>query len=67
MKWITTNHVLPIIKEKFNTAFIEHRTLLTYGIGESMLAEMIKDWEEKRREELISGEKNEEKIIFFKE
>ena len=47
MKWITTNHVLPIIKEKFNTAFIEHRTLLTYGIGESVLAEMIKDWEEK--------------------
>ena len=47
MKWITTNHVLPIIKEKFNTAFIEHRTLLTYGIGESLLAEMLKDWEEK--------------------
>lgn len=47
MKWITTNHVIPIIKEKFNTGFIEHRTLLTQGIGESMLAELIKDWEEK--------------------
>jgi len=47
MKWITTNHVIPIIKEKFNTGFIEHRTLLTQGIGESMLAELILDWEEK--------------------
>ncbi len=46
MKWITTNHVMPIIKERFKTGFIEHRTLLTQGIGESMLAEMVKDFEE---------------------
>ncbi|MBC7586953.1 MAG: CinA family nicotinamide mononucleotide deamidase-related protein [Chitinophagaceae bacterium] len=47
MKWITSNHVIPLIKQKFETGFIEHRTLLTQGIGESMLAEMIQDWEEK--------------------
>ncbi len=46
MKWITTNHVIPIIKEKFETGFIEHRTLLTQGIGESILAELLQDWEE---------------------
>ncbi len=47
MKWITTHHVIPIIQQKFETGFIEHRTLLTQGIGESMLAELIKEWEEK--------------------
>jgi nicotinamide-nucleotide amidase len=47
MKWITENHVIPIIKQRFETGFIEHRTLLTQGIGESMLAEMILQWEEK--------------------
>ena len=45
MKWITTNHVIPIITQKFKTGFIEHRTLLTAGIGESFLAEKIKDVE----------------------
>ena len=47
MKWITTHHVLQIIQEKFNTGFIEHRTLLTAGVGESFLAEMIQDFEKK--------------------
>jgi len=42
MKWIMENHVIPMIPELFNTGFIEHRTLLTAGIGESYLAEMIK-------------------------
>ena len=45
MKWIMSNHALNIITQKFNTGFIEHRTLLTAGIGESFLAEMIKDFE----------------------
>lgn len=45
MKWIISNSVLSIITQKFNTGFIEHRTLLTSGIGESFLAEKIKDFE----------------------
>lgn len=45
MKWITTHHVIPIITQKFKTGFIEHRTLLTAGIGESFLAEKIKEVE----------------------
>jgi nicotinamide-nucleotide amidase len=45
MKWIMTNHVVPIIQQNFNTGHIIHRTLLTHGIGESMLAELVKDWE----------------------
>ncbi len=46
MKWLMTNKVLPFIPTKFITPFIEHRTLLTAGIGESFLAELIKDFEE---------------------
>ncbi|TAH07621.1 MAG: competence/damage-inducible protein A [Sphingobacteriia bacterium] len=45
MKWIMTNHVLPLIPQLFNTGFIEHRTLLTAGIGESFLAELIQPFE----------------------
>ncbi len=46
MQWIMENHVIPMIPELFNTGFIEHKTLLTAGIGESYLAEMIKAEEE---------------------
>ena len=46
MKWIMLNHVLPNIPEWFNTGYIVHKTLLTAGIGESFLAEKIKDIEE---------------------
>lgn len=42
MQWIMEQHVIPMIPELFNTGFIEHKTLLTAGIGESFLAEMIR-------------------------
>ncbi len=45
MKWLMTNEVLPLISTKFTTPIIEHRTLLTAGLGESFLAELIKDFE----------------------
>lgn len=45
MKGIMTKLVLPKLKEFFQNTFIEHRTLLTAGVGESFLAETIKDWE----------------------
>lgn len=45
MKWITTNHVIPYIQTHFQTGAVAHRTLLTAGIGESFLAELIKDFE----------------------
>ncbi len=46
MKWIMEHHVIPLIPKKFNTGYIQHRTLLTAGIGESFLAELIKDIEQ---------------------
>lgn len=45
MKAILENEVLPRLKEKFDRPFIHHKTVLTYGIGESALAEKIEDWE----------------------
>jgi nicotinamide-nucleotide amidase len=47
MKYIMQQHVLSLIQKKITTSHIEHRTLLTAGIGESFLAEMIQSWEEK--------------------
>ncbi|MBX9733515.1 MAG: competence/damage-inducible protein A [Chitinophagaceae bacterium] len=52
MKWITHNHVIPYIQNHFQTGAIAHRTLLTAGIGESFLAELIKDFEESLPEQI---------------
>ena len=46
MKWIMEAHVLLYITEHCQTGFIVHKTMLTAGIGESYLAEKIKDLEE---------------------
>ena len=46
MKWLMTEQVIPRIKNHFKTNPISHRTLLTAGIGESFLAELIKDFEQ---------------------
>jgi nicotinamide-nucleotide amidase len=46
MKGLIINEVLPRLQQMFAMPFIGHRTLLTAGIGESYLAETIKDWEE---------------------
>jgi nicotinamide-nucleotide amidase len=46
MKGIMTDHVLPLLQSHFEMSAIVSRTLLTFGIGESFLAERIKDFEE---------------------
>ena len=46
MKGIMQNDVIPMLCKKFKTPFILHRTILTQGVGESMLAELISDWED---------------------
>ena len=46
MKALITNEVLPRLQEKFHCPYIMHKTILTYGLGESMLAERIEDWED---------------------
>ncbi len=46
MKAMMQNQVIPKIKERFKLPVIIHKTVLTQGIGESYLSEMIADWED---------------------
>ncbi|WP_372794359.1 competence/damage-inducible protein A [Lutibacter sp.] len=46
MKGLMQNSVLPKLKETFKLPFILHKTILTYGMGESMVAERIEVWED---------------------
>jgi len=46
MKGLMKKEVLPRLQKHFKMPFILHQTFLTYGIGESFLAEKIKNWEE---------------------
>ncbi len=46
MKGLMTDHVFPLLLQRFSMPHIGHRTLLTAGVGESFLAELIKDFEE---------------------
>ena len=45
MKGLITNAVLPKIQEKFKLPFISHTTIMTVGVGESVIAERIEAWE----------------------
>ena len=45
MKDLMTNQVIPKLHEKFQFNTILKKTILTQGIGESHLAEIIEDWE----------------------
>lgn len=46
MKTILVDEAIPKLKAMFKMPFIHHKTLLIYGIGESMLAERIADFED---------------------
>jgi nicotinamide-nucleotide amidase len=46
MKGLMTDEVIPRLVQQFKFPHIAHRTLLTAGVGESFLAELIKDFEE---------------------
>ncbi|MBK8712324.1 MAG: competence/damage-inducible protein A [Niastella sp.] len=46
MKGMMEDGVIPFLKKQFEVDCILHQTLLTAGIGESFLAEKIKDFEE---------------------
>jgi len=45
MKKLMTDHVIPRIKQKFHLPVIFHKVIKTAGIGESWLADKIKEWE----------------------
>lgn len=45
MKALLDNEVLPRLQQKFERPHIVHKTILTYGLGESAIAEKIESWE----------------------
>ncbi|MBO5729408.1 MAG: nicotinamide-nucleotide amidohydrolase family protein [Paludibacteraceae bacterium] len=46
MKWLMQNHILPLLEERLGSQAIVHKTILTFGIGESFLADKIAHWED---------------------
>ncbi len=45
MKYLMENEVIPRLISRFDRPYIVHKTILTYGVGESLLAERIENWE----------------------
>ncbi|MDM1034787.1 CinA family nicotinamide mononucleotide deamidase-related protein [Myroides odoratimimus] len=45
MKTIFSEQLVSYIKDHFKGVFNIHKTIITYGIGESLLAEYLEDWE----------------------
>ena len=45
MKHLLREEVLPAIRDQFELPFILHRTLITFGLGESAIAERIESFE----------------------
>lgn len=46
MEALITESVLPKVKEHFALTAVTHRTIITYGLAESMLAEKLAPWED---------------------
>ena len=45
MKYIIDEEIIPALVQRFKRPYILHKTIMTYGKGESLLAEEIEDWE----------------------
>ena len=45
MEALVKKEVLPKIQQQFVLPALHHKTILTYGLGESVIAERIADWE----------------------
>lgn len=45
MKALMQGEVLPRLRENYDRPYILHRTIITYGMGESDIANSIADWE----------------------
>jgi len=45
MKYLIDNEVVPNLVKKYERPYIVHQTIMTYGRGESLIAEQIEEWE----------------------
>jgi nicotinamide-nucleotide amidase len=46
MKYLVENEIIPKVIREYERPYILHKTILTYGQGESMVAERIEEWED---------------------
>lgn len=46
MKTIFVDEVVPFVEKTFQKSFNFHKTIITYGLGESLLAELLEEWED---------------------
>jgi nicotinamide-nucleotide amidase len=47
MKWLLLNAVIPKLKKQFRFSTVLHQTAITFGMGESSVAEMLQPFENK--------------------
>ena len=45
MKYLVENEIIPKLVKEYERPYIIHKTIMTYGQGESLVAERIEDWE----------------------
>lgn len=45
MKYLVENEIIPKVVRDYKRPYILHKTILTYGRGESAVAEQVEDWE----------------------
>ncbi|RTY91274.1 CinA family nicotinamide mononucleotide deamidase-related protein [Flavobacterium sp. GSP27] len=45
MKYLMEHEIIPKVVREYERPYIIHKTILTYGQGESLVAERIEDWE----------------------
>ena len=45
MKYLVENELIPKVAREYKRPYILHKTILTYGQGESLVAERIENWE----------------------
>lgn len=45
MKYLVENEIIPKVVREYKRPYILHKTIMTYGQGESMVAERIENWE----------------------
>ncbi|MDR6846194.1 CinA family nicotinamide mononucleotide deamidase-related protein [Flavobacterium granuli] len=45
MKYLVENEIVPKLVKEYERPYILHKTILTYGQGESLVAERLEEWE----------------------
>ena len=52
MKYIMVNSVIPLLSDRYSSQAVIHKNIMTYGTGESVLAELLRGFEEELPSEI---------------